>query len=79
MLFLQTLWSFIKEVKPPFLFLWKTELLWRQCRGVGHHLVLKVESCGFRQVAVGNSWFLLSNYGDDSEPLWFLRDVRPPF
>ena len=28
-----------------------------------------MESCGFTQVVVGNSWFLSSNYGDGSEPL----------
>ena len=49
--------------------MWNTDLLWRQCRGIGHHLALKVESCGFPQVAVGNSWFHLSNYRDGSEPL----------
>ena len=46
-----------------------TELLWRQCRGIGHHLALKVETCGFTQVAVGNSWFLSTKNGDDSETL----------
>ena len=49
--------------------MWNTELIWRQWRGIGHHLALKVESCGFPQVEVSNSWFHSSNCGDSSEPL----------
>ena len=44
-------------------------MLWRECRGIGNHLALNVEPCGFTHVAVDNSWFLSSNYGDGSEPL----------
>ena len=55
------------------------ELLWRQCRGTGHHLALKVESCGFPHIAVGNSWFHLSNYGDNREPLMISQGCQVSF
>ena len=59
--------------------MWDTELLWSQCRGIGHHLALKVESYDFTQVAVGNSWFLLSNYGDGCEPLMVSQGCQASF
>ena len=56
-----------------------TEVLWRQCRGTSHHLALKVESCGFPQVVVGNSWFHLSNYADGSELLMVSQGCQASF
>ena len=67
--FLWTLWSSIKEVKPLFFLVLEDGIAMEAMQGIGHHLALEVESCGFIQVAVGNSWILSSNYGDGSELL----------
>ena len=47
--------------------------------GIRHHLALKVESCDFTQVAVGNSRFLSSNYGVGSEPLVVSQGCQASF
>ena len=54
-------------------------MLWRQCRGIRHHRALNVESCGFTQVVVGNSWFLSSNNRDGSEPLVVSQGCQASF
>ena len=59
--------------------MWNTELLWRKWRGIGHHLALKVESCGLPQVVGGNSCFLSSKYGDGSEPLMVSHGCQASF
>ena len=42
----------------------KMQLLWTQCRGIGPHLMAKVKSHGFSQVAAG-TWGVFSSYGGD--------------
>ena len=54
-------------------------MLCTQCRGLRHHLALKVESCGIPQVAVGNLWFHSSNYRDGSEPLMVSQESEASF
>ena len=68
-MFLGTLWSSTKEVKPPFLFdvehgIALEEMEWNRASSC-----VEGESYGLPQVVGGNSCFLLSKYGDGSEPL----------
>ena len=67
--FLGTLWSSIKEVKPPFLLVVEDGIALEAMQGNRASSCIESGICGFTQVAVGNSWFLLSNCGDASEPL----------
>ena len=42
----------------------KTQLLWTQCTGIGHHLAARGNSHGFSRVAAG-TWGIFSTYGGD--------------
>ena len=42
-----------------------TEFLYRQCRGIGPHLIARGKSHGFSRVASG-TWGLFSIYGWDA-------------
>ena len=44
-----------------------------------HHPALNVEHCVFPHVAVGNSWFHSSNYGEGSEPLMVSQECQASF
>ena len=44
---------------------WKTQLLFMQCRGIGTHLVERGKSHGFSRVAAG-TWGILSSYDGDA-------------
>ena len=44
--------------------IWKTQLLWTQCRGIGPHLAGRGKSHGFSRVAAG-TWGILSSYSGD--------------
>ena len=55
-----------------------TELLCRQCRGIGPHLLAKGKSHGFSRNAVG-TWVIFSSYGEDGHSkLVFVQQHRTP-
>ena len=69
--FLETLWSSIKQIKAPYVFDGYMELICMQCSENEPHLAAKGKSHGFSRVSVG-TWHIFSSYcGDDpSKPLF---------
>ena len=61
---LGTLWSSIKQIEAPYVFIGKTQLLWTQCRGIGPPLAGSGKSHGFFLVAAGTWGIFLSYDGD---------------
>ena len=54
-------------------FIWKTQLLWTQWRGIGPHLAATGKSHGFSRVAAG-TWCIFSSYlGDVHSKLEFVH------
>ena len=71
--FLETLWSSIKQIKTAYVFDGDMELICMQCSANGPHLVAKGKSHGFSRVSAG-TWCIFSNYGgDDLSKLVFVQ------